>query len=703
MKKSLELLILTPNGKKEPISIAGSSKLLDSKILKESKKIINSSERINYLKNIIRNETNTVLTYPRSTMYLTKLVSKENPKYACELVSLLCYCTTTSPEFYLLYAEIAIKNKAWLVANSALDIAKWLSFGKYSHCIDRVKKLSQLVTQKINKKSFDNSTSNLWKDKVLEKSKTLVVLRNSLDKNNFFEYSIHLLNTFPEEKESFNYVYELLQTYDDSEFIEKFRAYIMTLTSLDTEFKNLYLGIMNYDLLEIDKSIELLNEVLKINNKNLQANIFLCLDYLISNKVDKFAELFKKLLPDLSQDFPLELFKSNNNTFLATLLIYGAFFNINIKNLELTNHQLVSSQISRIISKFVKLGNFQKVEYLINQFQKLNYQIFLPLLNIYIGEILVREKNFNKAKEVLNNSSDVEKHRILALIFRLEGKEQEAEDELIKYRQTNDSSKSQGMIFKLLSLNMPNSIPADTNQILILLENIYAETKKMKQEIALEYGVNQNTCIESTCQECCKQTFPFVSYTEYLYLKQWLDNQPEELKKQVYENSKKIVAQYKEKYKREPPFLDADTNLDSNKYYPKGYSFDCPALKKEGCGVYEAQPFICRAYGYASDSMMTIMGCAYFKEQMSVANKLSPERKAINITSFANFANLTDKKLIGTAVIAPIPVWFAQEHEITVWKASGHLLTRSVFAPFFSWLANFRIKRLKDKNKNKLS
>ena len=54
--------------------------------------------------------------------------------------------------------------------------------------------------------------------------------------------------------------------------------------------------------------------------------------------------------------------------------------------------------------------------------------------------------------------------------------------------------------------------------------------------------------------------------------------------------------------------------------------------------------------------------------------------------SFADFIKLTDEKLIGINVVAPIPVWFAQEHEKTLWKARGYMLSNSFFAPIFSFM-----------------
>ena len=262
---------------------------------------------------------------------------------------------------------------------------------------------------------------------------------------------------------------------------------------------------------------------------------------------------------------------------------------------------------------------------------------------------------------MLKDIKNPESHRLYAWIYRLQGLNEQAEHELTEYRKSftveNDSS------FNLAPVNICVKEDALNNNenILNAISNIYEDTKRIINEISLEYGLNPDTCIETSCQDCCTKTFPYISYVEYLYIKKWLDNQSEELRSKIIDNSKKIVLDYKEKYKKDPPFVSVGKKSQHD--YPDEFKFDCPNLGNNKCNIYDVRPFTCRAYSFSSSDGVSYKGCDYFYEQFRKATKLSNTRKVINMQSFFDFAKKADEKLLGAHVIAPIPVWFCKSHE----------------------------------------
>jgi hypothetical protein len=59
-----------------------------------------------------------------------------------------------------------------------------------------------------------------------------------------------------------------------------------------------------------------------------------------------------------------------------------------------------------------------------------------------------------------------------------------------------------------------------------------------------------------------------------------------------------------------------------------------------------------------------------FYRQFEVASALDPVRKVIGAASFYRKTAMCDKALIGRIAMAPLPVWFAQDHEQTLKKLS---------------------------------
>lgn len=700
MKKSLELLLFTASGKKEAFNV-GESPPADESILKQAKQIKNLKEKEQYLLKYVQNAPD---TYISSTAYLISLIKKDNPQYAYDLSLLLARHLIFDPSPYWLIAEIAIEHNAWQIAMSALEVAKWFSYDRYKHGESKTNKLIKLVQKKIKNNEEDKSKKGFWGNKIIDKLFVLVILFYSLDKEKLLEYSLHLLDIYPYDLENHEKVCEILSLTEDWNLIQKFANYLLGNNCLDELNKNLYLGMAYYSLLENDLSIKHLEDTLRIDNANSKAKFYLALNLLTKNDVKNFTYQFSSLITGLNiTDEVLETqLKNTTPTFVSTLLIWSCLSDkkLNLKKIE--REKDVSNELLRTVKKLFKKGQEELADLIINQTKTLNYNSLLPSLTLHLSELLINENKLEKAKEIISNSTDNEAHRIKAWIYKLEGKEELQEEELIKYRKNLNLTKTSPVVYQMVSLNLPTTIPNEQNEILKSLEDIYKQTEDLKNKLAIEYGINRNTCYENDCYECCKKTFPYVTYTEYLYLKNWLDTQSESLRKEIYERSVQIVKSYKEKYKKDPPFLSSD-EINYQKYYPKDFKFDCPCLGPKGCNVYEAQPFICRAYGYASGNKVGFTGCNYYFEQIKSGTNLTNTRKVIDMLSFTSFAKQTDEKLLETKVMAPIPVWFAQDHELTKWNAKFHIFSNTIFKRIFDFITNSYVKKLIQKNKRESS
>ncbi|MBI3590066.1 MAG: hypothetical protein HY094_01650 [Candidatus Melainabacteria bacterium] len=670
--------------------------LTDDILLQEARKISNQADRINHIKKTLEKSPG---LYLNSAIYLIKETKKSDPIYAYDLAFKLSHKSIGNSFPYFLMAEIAVENKAWQVAKSALEVAKWFSFG-HKNKVEKANNLLQLVLKKIINNEKDNSVSEIWSGKLIDKSYVLLLIFDALSEESFFQYSIQLIKSFPGELENYDRVYQTLYLVEDKDTVKKFADFIKNDNCISIEHKNLCLGIAYYNLHENDISINLLEEVLKINSENLNARFYMTLNYLIKGNETKFTQSFEKLLPspNLSQEVFSELIKTASPLFLAAFFIWCSVLNIETQVVNITQEKNISVEMAKLIIEVYKQAGEAEVDNLLSKFKTLNYFSLLPMLSLYLSELFIKENQFKKAKELLTLSQDIEVHRLLAWIYRLEGKESESEKELVEYRKNLGLSTDRNIAYKMVRLSLPEEVPGDTEKIMKLLEDAYLQTAAIKEKIALEYGILKNTCFEAKCNECCKKTFPIISYTEYFYLNNWLEKQSEDLRKQVRANSLNIVNAYKQKYKKDPPFLTAtEASINRVKHYPADFVFDCPALVPEGCSVYEAQPFICRAYGYASPDRISFMGCNFYIEQFKVATTLTPMRKVIDMLTFGAFVKLTDEKLLGIDVVAPIPVWFAQDHKRTAWLARGRRLSKGLFAPVFSFMTRLYFDMLDKK------
>lgn len=646
MKESLKLFGVTSAGFEDANSAAYKKKS-DDEVFEEANNVKDLQEREAFLRKILQTLP---VGYVKSKGFLAELIKEKDPHFACDLILSACKYSPTEPNNYLLFSKIAISHKAWIVAKSSLEAAKWLSPEKKLEIYEQTELLLKMVLEKINSGEKDNSTSEFWNNKAVSKYWVLERLYYQSDIKQVSKFVFNLLNSFNNDQQNYDVAFKAILLTEDKEAFKKFIEYLNNNLNNDKLTQSLYLGMSYYELSDYESSNKYLREALKIDRRNTKALFYLALTLLMKNNIKDFIATYESIIPIVE---PM---------YIAVHFICSALCNYDLGNKEFPNQKNISREIVVILTRLLNGKQKQIILFIKDQFKKLNYQKILPFLSLYLAQMFIKYNMLDLAKEQLKDCSDFEVHRLYAWIYRLEGKDELAEKELVEYRKNWLPSRDSGIHCKNVGLNLPEEPPGDLKEIFKIVTDAYRQTKELIRNIDLEYGINAMTCIETGCQDCCKKTFPYVSYTEYLYMRDWLEKQPEEHKKNIYESSKKIVSLYKEKYKKEPPFV-IDRTSDSRKEYPLEFRFDCPFLGDNKCNVYDARPYTCRAYGYGSSDGISFKGCSYFYEQIKGATKLTDVRRVLDMQSFFNFSSKTDKMLIGKTIVAPIPVWFACSHE----------------------------------------
>ncbi len=653
MKESLTTLGVKSSGL-EDIKKIGLQKKNDEQILNEIEHINDPEEKEKHLRRLLEKKPH---GFVKSKLLLAEQIKNKDLKYSFDLIMSAAQSAPIEPECYLLLAEIAFENKAWLVTNNCCEIVKWLYSANENHkkeILSKVETLSVQTKEKIKIKEYDSSQNQFWINKNPDKFWILEKLHFQSKTKELTDLCFKLLELFPEDLKNYDVVYKSLALGSSKENFEKFIQYIENNLKNDYLNRNLFLGMIHYHYSDFPTSIEYLKTALKINPLNSKSLFYLALNYLMTNNVKDFVKTSERILPE------------SDPAFIALYFIFCAACNTELEKTEFPNHKNIAREISLILEKLSQCGQSEAVSVIESQFKKLSYSLIVPYWQLYLAEVYIKQNLLEKAKETLNGCTDSDVHRLNSWIHRLEGKDDLAESELLQYRLSWKSEGDAGFYCQMVNLNLPEKSPDNIEGIFKHLKDAYKQAKEIIDQIELEYGLNKMTCIETGCQDCCKKTFPQLTYTEYLYMREWLEKQPEEFKTKIVTESIRIVNLYRDEFKKDPPFMVGEVIF--NKYYPIGFTFDCPYLGDNKCNIYEARPFSCRGYGYSSYDGITFKGCNYFYEQFRAATKLNHIRKVLSAVSFFNFAKLTDDKLIGQKVMAPIPVWFAQSHEKTLKK-----------------------------------
>ncbi len=681
MLESLKVLKVESSGLKTSLEKTGFL-LEDKELLKKAKGIKDKREQEEFLMDYLKGKP--LHDYLECANLLIKITKKDSPEFAIKLLAILQRnAELFAPDYYLSMAQIALESKMYKNSIELLECAVLLCQGEASGLVKKIKKLFEKVHRKQEQEEI-NVNSKFQQYNNSKKTWLLEQIYYQFGIDTCLKCAFRLLDTFPQNLENYKIIYRILSQEENKEAQEKFSMFISNNENLNPEYKNLYLGLIKFNLNSFDESINLLTKVPNTLENSL-AQIYQCYCFLLNDDRRKFEMMLNNISP------------SSEVEYLGLFFLGGAYLNKQCDPLQDKINTNITVEMSRIIKVLINNNKNDLVDRLLLQFNAFNYKNTISELYINLAEMFIKQNNLEKAQEIIKDLDHVEVHRVKAWIYRIEGRNDLAETELAKYREkpcNNDSLPTQ-IIYQSKNIETLENLPSNPKEIMKTVENIYNQISRMVAEINLEYGTNSSTCSEYKCGDCCKRTHPLISYTEYLYLKSWLDQQSEELKTSIYDKSKDFVQMFKKRYGKEPPFIVSNASQNNNQYYSsKSLNFDCPCLKDDICTVYEARPFMCRAFSYSfTPGIAKLKGCGYFMTQFNVASFVNRIRKVINCSSVESLFGKIDEILIGDKVLAPIPVWLAQSHNETLLMVKNIKHSTGLFKPLFNLIAKFQNKK----------
>ncbi len=330
------------------------------------------------------------------------------------------------------------------------------------------------------------------------------------------------------------------------------------------------------------------------------------------------------------------------------------------------NHRLASSFMdlfSLISNNTDTLENFNPVCIL-------NLSEFLPEIKIYLAlKIIYSEISAGKIDvlELINSyPAQVlfdEQMKIFSLIkyYKKIGNTELEEKYLQDYRRIFSPNPAKPVKMRLLANEFFYSPPETLSNWNRILEEI----DRVQEEVILEAGLEKNTCSYFKCSDCCKFTFPVMSLTEFLYLKNWMESTGYDIKR-IQTASTKIQDDHQELFGTRLTIIDKSLpeNQKRGAENPNNFKYQCPFLDEAGsCSCYPARPLLCRGFGLASDNGVSIKTCNFYIRQYE--NNSSPDnqwpvfdmRNAKNLAKASDiFLNTEGQQMSGTIV-----AWFDSE------------------------------------------
>lgn len=275
----------------------------------------------------------------------------------------------------------------------------------------------------------------------------------------------------------------------------------------------------------------------------------------------------------------------------------------------------------------------------------LGLKSFLPDINFYLAIYILRSRKKDFYDLIKNNLPENEKEKAFleSWIARLTGNHEEAETKLLEYRNIFDPDAN--IKPKLKTEHISNFYSPETT-----LENwssVLKETKDLQAKVEEDAGLFNNTCEYFGCSDCCSNTFPTMSYTEFKYMMAWVEENNYDLS-EVYKKAEEIQKDYAEKFKGKRLEI-VDKSLPENDYRgsenPNNYKFSCPFLIDNRCSVHEARPILCRAFSSSTDNGVSIKSCQYYLKQYQHNSDPYNSRYAIDLRPQQVMAQASDKLL----------------------------------------------------------
>ncbi len=296
----------------------------------------------------------------------------------------------------------------------------------------------------------------------------------------------------------------------------------------------------------------------------------------------------------------------------------------------------------------------------------------LPEIVFYYGKYILENKISNEYKRLeeeltqaipltendeLNKENELEQVYLRTFFYRTIGDAAQAEAALLKYR---DIYKPVEQAAHIKSQANTTFYPPD--QVLNNWDKILTEADAIQKEVERKAGLLNSTCDYFKCSDCCSNTFPVMTLTEFKFLEQWMKDNNYPLEK-IQERSELIQQDYEKKYGKRLTLIDKE--LAENDFRgsenPYNYKFSCPFLEGGKCSIYHARPLICRGFGLSTDNNISVKTCKYYLAQYRHNSSLDNERYAYDLRAAEMLAASSDKYLTGAEHLkGTIVAWFSK-------------------------------------------
>lgn len=352
------------------------------------------------------------------------------------------------------------------------------------------------------------------------------------------------------------------------------------------------------------------------------------LNLLILGEELKLSDFFplaadKNSVPARSiENLSKQIIKLYSAIFLSTNL-NGAFRALNLSVLE-EHLNGISLLYAEWVLRYQIASKYQEV-----------WQILSPYAQV---EVIASESPViaSKAKQSL------EAIRLLAIYKRMQSDIIGAERYSYLYHQEfkPDTEKRAHLI------SHANKVAYPAAEVLKHWGDILSECDETQAAVMKQAGLENSTCEYFACTDCCTNTFPVMSYTEYIYLRDWLkrNNYP---MAELEQRCNEIQADYEAQYGSRLEVLDK--NLPENNIRgienPHNFKYSCPFLENGRCSIYAARPLLCRGFGLSSDNGVSVKSCNYFIKQYQHNASSSGERDVYDLRQVQSLARSSDRHL----------------------------------------------------------
>ena len=397
----------------------------------------------------------------------------------------------------------------------------------------------------------------------------------------------------------------------------------------DKKLNSDYYSLLGHLLLGNNKELDKAFQEDPLLAASIENKAILCLNSLILDKEIKAKFFFAKTMDKYSQR------RTSKNISKAIIDIVHSI-NLHLEDSGLQNaiNSINFTELSKIVPDLL----LYFLEYLcFYDFEAKSGTILEALINF-------QTEGFFGNAENCDNYYMANKHRLMALYYLKQKDPQAADKELLKFIKLKTQTDVPSPKPQITPLANKKGFPAQ--ELLSNWQEVLGEIDEIQQFIFDNTFLAQNTCEFYECDDCCRYTFPTMSYTEYLYLKEWLTKNNYPLEK-IIQKSETIQREHQNSFGSRLSILDkkkAENNIRGVEN-PHNFKYTCPFLEDGRCSCYEARPVLCRAFGLASNNKISIKTCNFHHNQYDAFSGPDNKKYTFDLRPIQSLVQSSDKYL----------------------------------------------------------